>query len=73
MSRTLTVGQLIHQLQTLHHDQPVFLAINPDWPFAHRISQVVTVIDGPSSVVYITENGQEDYLPSAARTQLDWS
>lgn len=73
MSRTLTVGRLIHQLQTHDHDQPVFLAINPDWPFAHRISQVLTVTDGPNTVVYIAENGQADYLPSAARTELFWT
>lgn len=72
MSCTLTVGQLIHQLQTLDHDQPVFLAINPDWPFAHRLNQVITVTDGPSSSVYIAENGQEGYLPTAVRTELDW-
>lgn len=73
MSRTLTVGQLIHQLQTLDQDQPVFLAINPDWPFAHRISQALAVTDGPASAVYIADNGQEGYLPSAVRTELDWS
>ncbi|MFG3253290.1 hypothetical protein [Streptomyces sp. NPDC048172] len=73
MSHTLTVGQLIHQLQTLDHDLPVFLAINPDWPFAHRIDRVVTVPDGPSTVAYIAENGQEGYLPPAVRTELSWS
>ncbi|WP_037853195.1 hypothetical protein [Streptomyces sp. NRRL F-5053] len=73
VSRTLTVGQLVHQLQTLDPDQPVFLAINPDWPFAHGISQVVTAADGPSNVVYIAENGQEGYLPTTARAELDWS
>ncbi|MFG3255270.1 hypothetical protein [Streptomyces sp. NPDC048172] len=73
MSRTLTVGQLIHQLQTVDPDQPVFLAVNPDWPFAHRIDRVVTVPDGPGTVAYIAENGQEGYLPSTVRTELAWS
>ncbi|MGW7517783.1 hypothetical protein ACWGJ2_19560 [Streptomyces sp. NPDC054796] len=73
MSRTLTVGQLAKQLQTLDPDQPVFLAINPDWPFAHRISHLVTVPDGPGTVVYIAENGQEGYLPPTVRTELSWS
>lgn len=72
MPHTLTVGQLLHQLQTLDPDQPVYLAINPDWPFAHRTGPVVALTDGHDSAVYIAENGQEGYLPSAARTELSW-
>lgn len=73
MSRTLTVGQLIHQLQTLDPDLPVYLAVNPDWPFAHRVGEIVAPSTGSTSAVYIAESGQEDYLPSAVRTQLTWT
>lgn len=40
MSTHITAGQLIHQLQTLDPDLPAYLAINPDWPYAHRIGRV---------------------------------
>lgn len=72
MPYELTVGQLVHQLQTLDPDLPVCLAINPDWPYAHRIGRIVG-ITGPSGAVYIAEDGQEDVLPPAVRTELDWA
>jgi len=68
MPRPLTVGQLIHQLQTLDPDLPVRLAINPDWPFSHHIGTVTEA----AGTAYIAEDGQEDYLPTTARTALNW-
>jgi hypothetical protein len=68
----LTVGQLIHQLQTLDPDLPVYLAVNPDWPYAHRIGSVIE-IGGANGAAYIAENGQADVLPPDVRTQLDWA
>jgi hypothetical protein len=68
MSRSLTVGQLIRQLQTLDPDLPVRLAVNPDWPFSHYAGRVVDA-DGTA---FIAEDGQESYLPRAACTALDW-
>ncbi|MQT05393.1 hypothetical protein FF041_36470 [Streptomyces jumonjinensis] len=69
----LTVAQLVHQLQTLDPALPVFLAVNPDWPFAHTIGRVVegTGLDGPA--VYLAEDGQDHYLPPAVAAELDWA
>lgn len=73
MPNTLTVGQLIRQLQTADPDLPVYLAINPDWPFSHRTGQVVAFPGAGSGAVYIAENGQEEYLPPAVRHELEWA
>ncbi|QHC23427.1 hypothetical protein [Streptomyces sp. GS7] len=71
MPHDITVGQLIHQLQTLDPGLPAYFAINPDWPYAHRIGQMVQ-ITGPDGAVYIAENGQEGVPPPAVRNQLNW-
>ncbi|WP_405931523.1 hypothetical protein [Streptomyces sp. NBC_00827] len=68
----ITVGQLVHQLQTFNPDLPVYFAINPDWPHAHRIGRMVETT-GTDGAVYIAENGQEGVLPPAIRSQLDWA
>lgn len=73
MPCTLTVGQLIHQLQTLSPDLPVYLAINPDWPFAHTVNRLVEGTSPAGPAVYIAENGQHDYLPTAVQDQLTWN
>ncbi|MGH4028732.1 hypothetical protein ACQB60_07330 [Actinomycetota bacterium Odt1-20B] len=72
VSYQLTVRQLIHRLQTVDPDLPVFLAINPDWPYAHRVGQLVE-ITATGGAVYIAEDGQHEVLPSAVRTQLNWA
>ncbi|SOE32553.1 hypothetical protein [Streptomyces sp. OK228] len=72
MPYEITVGQLVHQLQTFDPDLPAYFAINPDWPHAHRIGRIVE-ITGSNGAIYIAENGQEGVLPPAARNQLDWS
>ncbi|AXU16594.1 hypothetical protein I3J09_16275 [Streptomyces clavuligerus] len=73
MSQPLTVAQLVHQLQTLNPTLPVFLAVNPDWPFAHTIGRVIegTGMDGPA--VYIAEDGQDHYLPRDVAAELNWT
>ncbi|MEV1026646.1 hypothetical protein [Streptomyces sp. NPDC050264] len=74
MPKTITIGQLIHQLQTLDPDLPAYLAINPDWPFAHRIGSVVedrSAFGG--GAVYIAEDGQQEVLSPNVRSQLNWS
>ncbi|WP_327157701.1 hypothetical protein [Streptomyces tubercidicus] len=73
MSTHITAGQLIHQLQTLDPDLPAYLAINPDWPYAHRIGRVAVGhgLNGPA--IYIAEDGQEDILPPDVRTELGWA
>ncbi|MCF3172588.1 hypothetical protein [Streptomyces sioyaensis] len=72
MPYEITVRQLIRQLQTVDPDLPVYFAINPDWPHAYRIGQVIE-ITGPDGAVYIAENGQQDVLPPAVRNQLNWA
>ncbi|GAA1708321.1 hypothetical protein [Streptomyces yatensis] len=72
MPHALTVGQLRHQLETLDHDLPVYLAINPDWPYAHRIGEVVALTEGHPGAVYIAEDGQAGVLPPAVRSELAW-
>ncbi|MFF2503533.1 hypothetical protein ACFVTY_09175 [Streptomyces sp. NPDC058067] len=74
LPKATTVGQLIHQLQALDPNLPVYLAVNPDWPFAHRIGSVLE--DHPAfgdGAVYITEDGQQEVLCPGIRAQLDWS
>ncbi|SFC59369.1 hypothetical protein [Streptomyces aidingensis] len=73
MPKSLTVGQLIHQLDVFDHDLPVRLAINPDWPFAHLVGRVVEDQGDDGPAVFIAEDGQEGYLPPSVRTELDWS
>jgi hypothetical protein len=72
LSYQLTVDQLIHQLQTLDPALPVYLAINPDWPYSHRIGRIIE-ISGTNGAVYIAENGQAGVLPPDVRTQLEWA
>ncbi|WP_406133212.1 hypothetical protein [Streptomyces zaomyceticus] len=71
MSHDVTVRQLIHQLQAVDPDLPVYFAINPDWPHAHRVGRVIQ-ITGPDGAVYLAENGQEGVLPPEVRALLDW-
>ncbi|WP_098897904.1 hypothetical protein [Streptomyces sp. st77] len=72
MPHKITVRQLIHELQAVDPDLPAYLAVNPDWPQAHRIGRVIE-ISGPDGAVYLAENGQEGVLPPEVRAQLDWA
>ncbi|GHC74305.1 hypothetical protein GCM10010309_45110 [Streptomyces violaceochromogenes] len=72
MPHVITVGHLIRQLQAVDPDLPVYFAINPDWPNAHRIGRIVE-ITGSEGAVYLAENGQEGILPPVVRNQLDWT
>jgi hypothetical protein len=69
MPRSLTVGQLIRQLETLNPDLPVRLAVNPDWPFSHFVGRVVDA----DSAAFIAEDGQEGYLPRTGCAALNWA
>jgi hypothetical protein len=70
MSRSLTVGDLLRQLQHLDPTLQVRLAINPNWPFTHYLGQDVTIHGG---TVYLADDGQEDYLPPQVRDALNWT
>ncbi|WP_030611620.1 hypothetical protein [Streptomyces sclerotialus] len=73
MPNTLTVGQLIRQLQTTDPELPVYLGVNPDWPYAHHIARVVALTEAERGAVYLAEDGQAGVLPPAVRTELTWA
>lgn len=70
MPKYLTVGHLLRQLQDLDPDQPIRLAINPDFPFTHYVGADVVVENGTA---FIADDGQEDYLPAGVRDALGWA
>ncbi|MFJ5019335.1 hypothetical protein [Streptomyces griseoluteus] len=70
MPKYLTIGHLLHQLQDLDPDQPIRLAINPDFPFAQYVGAHVIVHNGTA---FIADDGQEDYLAAGVRDALDWA
>ncbi len=73
MSQHLTVGQLLDALQDLARDvgrdAPVRAAVNPDFPFAHHLSDTLQIHDG---IVYLADNGQHDYLPTIVTVAFNW-
>ncbi|POX43053.1 hypothetical protein C3486_02190 [Streptomyces sp. Ru73] len=73
MSNALTVGQLIRQLQAADPQLPVYLAVNPDWPYAHHIARIVALTEMEKGAVYIIEDGQAGVLPPVVRAELAWS
>lgn len=70
MPQDLTVGHLLSQLQDLDPNLRVRLAVNPDFPFAHFLGTSIVISDG---VVFIAEDGQDGYLPTAVRSLLSWA
>ncbi|WP_308461204.1 hypothetical protein [Streptomyces sp. Ru73] len=64
---------MLHRLEAVDHDLPVYLAINPDWPYAHRVAEVMIRADGHTGAAYIAEDGQMGALPLDVRTALSWS
>ncbi|WP_224274287.1 hypothetical protein [Streptomyces sp. LS1784] len=70
MPQNLTVAHLIAQLQDLDPGLTVRLAVNPDWPFSHLPAANLVV---HNNVVYLPEDGQEGYLPTAVREELAWA
>lgn len=72
MPRSITAGQLIRQLELLDPELPVRLAVNPNWPFAHFVGRVVEGHGDDGPTVFIAEDGQDGYLPSAVREELGW-
>lgn len=54
----MTVGDLIDLLSACDRGAPVRLAMNPFFPMAHRLTQVVQADDGRGQpVVYLAEGG----------------
>ncbi|MEU2133644.1 hypothetical protein [Streptomyces sp. NPDC018352] len=76
-SPEMTVGDLIDLLSGCDQDAPVRQAMNPFFPMAHRLAQVVQSVDEAGrSVVYLAEGRDADeqlgYLPPEAAVALTW-
>ncbi|WP_435127166.1 hypothetical protein [Actinacidiphila sp. bgisy144] len=70
MPQDLTVGYLLQHLQNLDPNLRVRIAVNPDFPFAHFLGTNLVINDG---LVYLVEDGQEGYLPTAVSDRLSWA
>jgi len=73
----MTVGDLIGLLSGCDRSTVVRQAINPFFPMAHRLAQVVQSVDeNGRAVVYLAEGGAEDaqlgHLPLEVAVALMW-
>ncbi|MFJ4572109.1 hypothetical protein ACIP4W_11870 [Streptomyces sp. NPDC088846] len=76
-SPDMTVGDLIALLSDCDRSAPVCLAMNPFFPMAHRLAQVVQSADETGqTVVYLAEGRDEDtqlgHLPPEVAVALTW-
>ncbi|MFK4688248.1 hypothetical protein [Streptomyces pristinaespiralis] len=72
-----TVDELIDLLSACDPGAPVRQAMNPFFPMAHRLAQVVQSVDETGrTVVYLTEGRDEDaqlgHLPPEVAVALSW-
>ncbi|MER7539391.1 hypothetical protein ABTX77_32095 [Streptomyces sp. NPDC097704] len=73
----MTVGDLADLLSRCDRDAPVRQAMNPFFPAAHRLAQVVQSVDQTGqTVVYFAEgrdeNTQLGHLPPEVAVALTW-
>ncbi|MFJ9032479.1 hypothetical protein ACIRQP_28915 [Streptomyces sp. NPDC102274] len=73
----MTVGDLIDLLSACERAAPVRLAMNPFFPMAHRLTQVVQADDGKGQpVVYLAEGrdpgSQLGPVPPEVAVALTW-
>ncbi|MCX5052085.1 MULTISPECIES: hypothetical protein [unclassified Streptomyces] len=73
----MTVGELIDQLSACDPSTPVHLAMNPFFPMAHRLEQVLQATDATGrAVVYLAEGRDADtqlgHLPPEVAVLLAW-
>ncbi|MCZ4103553.1 hypothetical protein [Streptomyces sp. H39-C1] len=73
----LTVGDLMDRLSACDRDVPVRLAMNPFFPMAHRLAQVVPSVDETGRpIVYLAEGRDADtqlgHLPPEVAVALTW-
>lgn len=73
----MTVGDLIDLLSACDPDAPVLQAMNPLFPMAHRLAQVVRSEDATGrTVVYLAEGRDADaqlsHLPPEVAVALAW-
>ncbi|MEU5833057.1 hypothetical protein ABZ820_05110 [Streptomyces diacarni] len=76
-SPEMTVGYLIDLLSGCDRSAPVRLAMNPFFPMAHRLAQVVQPVDETGrTVVYLAEGPAEKaqlgHLPPEVAVALTW-
>lgn len=76
-SPEMTVGDLIDLLSGCDRSAPVRQAMNPFFPMAHRLVQVVQSVDETGrTVVYLAEgrdeNAQLGHLPPEVAVDLTW-
>ncbi|MEU6814022.1 hypothetical protein [Streptomyces sp. NPDC046860] len=77
LSPEMTVGELIDLLSQCDRSSPVRQAMNPFFPMAHRLAQVVQAVDrGGQTVVYLAEGRDEatqlGLLPPEVAVALAW-
>ncbi|MCZ0997609.1 hypothetical protein O1M63_04800 [Streptomyces mirabilis] len=73
----MTVGDLIDLLSAYDPSAPVHLAMNPFFPMAHGLEQVVQAMDGTGeTVVYLAEGRDPDtqlgHLSPEVAVSLAW-
>lgn len=80
-NQSITLRDLINHLTSLEKkagpEAPVRIAVNPSWPFEHHVDNVGMVTEATEegdleSVIYLSDGGQIDYLPSKAKKALGW-
>ncbi|WTD05918.1 hypothetical protein OH717_26740 [Streptomyces albidoflavus] len=76
-SPEMTVGGLIDHLSSCDPKAPVRQAMNPFFPMAHRVEQVLQSVDETGqTVVYLAEGRDEDaqlgHLPPEVAIALTW-
>ncbi|MEU9343754.1 hypothetical protein AB0D74_21340 [Streptomyces sp. NPDC048278] len=73
-----TVGDLINLLSACGPNAPVCQAVNPYFPMAHRLAQVLQSVDETGrTFVYLAEGRDPDaaqlgHLPPEAAIELTW-
>jgi hypothetical protein len=72
----ITVGQIVDCLSACDRNARVRLAINPFFPMAHRLGDVVATTDETGQpVVFLAEDKEGEqlgYLPPNVAVQLTW-
>ncbi|MFD7997088.1 hypothetical protein [Streptomyces mexicanus] len=76
-STEMTVGDLVDLLSRCDRNAPVRQAMNPFFPMAHRLAQVVQSVDETDqTVVYLAEGRDESsqlgHLPPEVAVALTW-
>lgn len=76
-SSEMTVGDLIDLLSVCDRSAPVRQAMNPFFPMAHRLAQVLQSVDETGRIVVYLAEGREEtaqlgHLPPEVAVALTW-